>query len=420
MTTDTASTLRQLLDANGRFALDARGTTNHCPMALCALARMGAGPARLRAFFEHWERRYAIVAAPGVLDLAHTGDWRDLRGQGAAFAVCRALFVSRIGEFGSRAVLTDVLAQAPFAPASGAFHALIRLAYGLEEEHAGEIAAGLAALVCAPLPIDVGPAGRAAAASTREGFAALAEGMAGARYSGGAITARLRAVVRDARFAALLLAPPDSDRGAASSAALLLAPPGSDVGAASSTAFVLASPGSDVGPDGGAARLRQPGRDAGTDGGSAGILSLPSRARDAHATARVAGLLDELARAAIAAYALTQDFTALHIVTGLHAARIVLARLPPAHAERLLPDLWNAVCAAYVLIGAPALDAAAFARPEPSRPVGETWPALLALAVASDDDHVIKMSYTCWREDLREPNGLYLACAARLLGMAPS
>jgi hypothetical protein len=33
------------------------------------------------------------------------------------------------------------------------------------------------------------------------------------------------------------------------------------------------------------------------------------------------------------------------------------------------------------------------------------------MAVASDDDHVIKMTYTCFCEDRRAPSPLYLASA---------
>ena len=52
--------LHQLLDANQAFALNGRGTTNHCPMALHALHEMGASPARLQRFFAHWQANHAL------------------------------------------------------------------------------------------------------------------------------------------------------------------------------------------------------------------------------------------------------------------------------------------------------------------------------------------------------------------------
>ena len=45
--------LYSLLDANQAFALNGRGTTNHCPMALHALHEMGASPQQLQRFFTH-------------------------------------------------------------------------------------------------------------------------------------------------------------------------------------------------------------------------------------------------------------------------------------------------------------------------------------------------------------------------------
>jgi hypothetical protein len=127
-------------------------------------------------------------------------------------------------------------------------------------------------------------------------------------------------------------------------------------------------------------------------------------------------VLDDMARAAIAAYVQTNDFTALHMVTGLHAVRRVLHRLPRAMAIERLPDVWTAVCAAYLVIGAPAL-----AWPETSVQLAPSdgdghapWRELLALAVAANDDHVIKMVHTCWREYQRDPSPLYRRAAQRL------
>ncbi len=52
--------LYRLLDLNQEFELHAVGTTNHCPMALIALARMGASANRLQDFFDQWTKKYAI------------------------------------------------------------------------------------------------------------------------------------------------------------------------------------------------------------------------------------------------------------------------------------------------------------------------------------------------------------------------
>ncbi|QDQ27841.1 questin oxidase family protein [Chitinimonas arctica] len=330
-TTTVASSLQGLLDQNAHFALQARGTTNHCPMALVALAKMGAGPARLQAFFAYWTTRYAIARDPHPGSLKRQ-EWQARAGDSEAFGSLRLLFTDWIAAEGVAAVVATVLAQAAPAPATGAFHALIRLAYGLEADHGGEVAAGLAAYVANQLLIPLGDAASRPAESVAAGLHTLSRQFAGKTWPGQAITARLRGVAADPLFLASLPRPPQSG-----------------------------------------------------------------------------DLLAQLAHAAIALYWQTSNFTVLHMVTGVHAARLVMARLPAATVRIQSEALWAAYCAAYVSVGAPAL-----ADDDP--PAAPTdWATLLALAVDADDDHTIKLVYSCWQEDAHAANPAYLAAAARLL-----
>ena len=124
-----------------------------------------------------------------------------------------------------------------------------------------------------------------------------------------------------------------------------------------------------------------------------------------------AGSLAAIARAVLGMYLGSGDnFTALHAVTGTHAYRMI----EPFVADRSdgRRYLWQAVVAAYVSIGAPALAA---------RPAGELpgWGEVAARAAASDDDHVIKLTDVA-REEARhwsESGGLYLLAAATHLGL---
>ncbi|AIY42421.1 hypothetical protein LT85_3263 [Collimonas arenae] len=329
-------TLQQLLDANGRFALNGKGTTNHCPMALCALAAMGAQPARLHEFFEQWMHRFAVPDATPVVRIER-GSWPEYISQPEAFAALRLCFQEWIMAEGVDAVIAQIFSQLPFAPASGAFHAIIRLSYGLEAMHDGEIAAGLAALVSGNLPIEIDIRDRPPAASVNAGLTVLSDVLHGVEFKGDMITTRLRAVAVSSLFRSALSAPPKL-------------------------------------------------------------------------TPLNAQLLDDMARAAIQLYWQTNNFTALHMVTGLHAVRRVFSHLPEAIAESLLPDLWKAFCAAYVSIGAPPVtDGAGYSLADGADP----WPRLFRLALASDDDHDIKTVYTCYCENLRAPSTLYHAAAAR-------
>lgn len=324
------ATLQRLLDANRRFDLNGRGTTNHCPMALTALASMGADGTRLEQFFAHWEQRHALMPQ------AHTPlareAWQDAVGNTALFCAARDCLADWVAQDGADSVLREIIGKLSLAPASGAFHALIRLAYGLEAGNVNEIGAGLAALACGRLAIDIPMEGRTAALSVQDGLATLSRWLPGTRVEGTWIAPRLRAVAQMPSFRAVLPAMPQEG----------------DVIAA----------------------LRQ---------------------------------------AALALYWQTDDFIALHMVTGMHAAGIVLSRLPPEMAQAGLPALWSAFCAAYVVIGAPAVQIPSMA------PAVEEWDGLFALANASNDDHDIKLVHTCFEENRMSPSALYYAAAQRRL-----
>ncbi|KVE77683.1 questin oxidase family protein [Burkholderia vietnamiensis] len=323
--------LNELLDANARFDLAAKGTTNHCPMALIALANMDASSARLQEFFDMWERKFAL-SAPPVDTTISRGDWTKHLGNRAAFGALRLCFQDWMTDAGIVPVIAAVLQAVPFAPATGAFHALIRLAYGIEVEHAGEIASGLASLISSHLPIDVIPDKNRTADGVGTGFDHVAQAFSGVTLPRDSITSRLRAVATDVRFGKAVLASPPN-----------------------------------------------------------------------------VALLDDLAQATIGAYWRKPDFTLLHTVTATRAARIVFAQLPEGLIKQLLPNLWIALCAAYATVGR--LPVAEANVPD----IDIDWNDVCRMAVASDDDHVIKMTYTCLCEDRRDPSPRYLASAARLV-----
>ena len=115
-----------------------------------------------------------------------------------------------------------------------------------------------------------------------------------------------------------------------------------------------------------------------------------------------------LAAAALRAFAATQDFVGLHMLTGCHALRIV-AETVPDQATALVHGFWPVFAGAYVVIGAPALDAAA-------DDDAADWPTLHTAARAHDDEHVIKIIYSCWQESLAYgDDGLYRTAAGRYL-----
>jgi hypothetical protein len=115
--------------------------------------------------------------------------------------------------------------------------------------------------------------------------------------------------------------------------------------------------------------------------------------------------LEELARIAVQIYLATADFTALHMVTGCHAARV----LAPYLADDALEHLATALLAAYITIGR-----LSFGLTEHDAP---DWDTIAKIAIASNDDHDLKMVYSCREEDAVYGWGLHRMAAARRVGL---
>ena len=140
-----------------------------------------------------------------------------------------------------------------------------------------------------------------------------------------------------------------------------------------------------------------------------------------------AGVIDSLAvdegtpaaltAAAVALYAATDDFTALHGVTGSHAISIIAPYVEDR--DTLVAHWFQALAAAYMTIGAPRI------RP-PEGPLlmliedPPDWDAIASSACTSPDEHVIKLVYTARELDRRREDPLLAAVAARQAGLGPA
>jgi hypothetical protein len=128
--------------------------TNHLPMALVALDRLGADAATLRRFADGYARRLGSVAPP-----ASGLDPHDYLGSGGDYPRFVRFFQERIREAGVEAVLRDWVPVLMPGLAASAFHAMIRLAYALDSGVEDEIARALAywASEYASLPLSQAP-----------------------------------------------------------------------------------------------------------------------------------------------------------------------------------------------------------------------------------------------------------------------
>lgn len=297
---NVSDTLVSLLDDSlTRSPEYGEGLSSHLPMALAALARLGAPDTRLRAFAQRYGQRLGPAPAPEAWSLGEA--WTGRLGRFEAFALYRDLFGQWLEQEGAGDTLAQVLPRLMPGCAGAAFHGLIRTAYARQVGHRAELAAALAYWAC--------------------------------------------------RWQALP-ALPDAPRDTDDPERLLRTLPAVVVDApliATRTAVAAEHPA---------------------------VLWATARLRCSAAT------LAPLARLGAYAYAESGNFTALHLATSAHALRVLLPHLDDdAARDRAVALYWQAFAATV-----------ASARLAPAEPVPvPAWPQIVKRAVASDDDHVIKL-----------------------------
>lgn len=136
--------LDDLLKESRHFAAEyGDQLSNHLPMALIALERLGASDSHLKLFFDSYSRRLSPqVSRPVSIDL---GNWKSYLGQHTYNTEYRNYFLREIAQVGKEQVLRKYLQVLAPGLSGGAFHPLIRTAYALLINDEWEIAESLAA-----------------------------------------------------------------------------------------------------------------------------------------------------------------------------------------------------------------------------------------------------------------------------------
>jgi hypothetical protein len=321
--------LHRLLDEAAAYDPEyGAGMSNHLPMALLALAHLGADESRLREFFAAYRNDKQLQPARALTPWPAGDAWAGRFGQRHAWPMYLDLFQQWVAHEGAADVLAQALPALMQGVGAAAFHGLIRTAAGVRAGHAGEVAQGLAHWAAFHLPLGElppSPSARRCVADPAQVLRRLRAGMSNA----GSIAGRMR----------------DAAAGGAVNAQ--------------------------------AARLV---------------------VEDATA--------ERLARAAAFAYAESGNFTALHLVTGTHAMR-VLARFVGDGQARTQAWRWFWQAYAHGVVAARLQPAAV---PLVLRP----WSELVVAAIAQRDEHVIKLVDAA-REEERHygGNGEWQRAAAR-------
>lgn len=181
------------------------GLSNHLPMALVALAELGADDNRLVAFAERYGRRLQPMRPLG--DPLPWARWQDGLGRPEAFGGLLGAFDRQLRERGRDAVLAESLPA--LVPSLGAllFHGLLRTAYALRVQDDEELAHGLAYWATAATPLrPLTPASPSGASPLELAQQAWADSDLSGAIRGGPSIVRMQTVASRAGFDAKISA----------------------------------------------------------------------------------------------------------------------------------------------------------------------------------------------------------------------
>lgn len=147
--------LARLLEQSLAYAPEyGGGLSNHLPMVLIALDRLGASDDRLTAFADRYAQRLApLNGGDEIAASVPARAWTQRLGQLDAYASLAHGFRDWLRRDGATVVLRTALPRLMPGVAAAAFHGLIRTAYAVDSGHAGELAAALAYWACRHLPL---------------------------------------------------------------------------------------------------------------------------------------------------------------------------------------------------------------------------------------------------------------------------
>lgn len=187
-------TFIDLLDASGQYdaefdSAEFTGLSNHLPMALAALKRLGADDARLAEFAASYSQR--LRPAPAAAEWPAGDPWRARLGQPGTWPAYRHLFLHWLVTEDADAVLQQTLPTLMAGCGGAAFHGLIRVAYAVQAGHGQELADALAYWACRWL--DLGPP---SPSGTRADPAPLLKALGQPKPAGDLIVDRMVAAAR--------------------------------------------------------------------------------------------------------------------------------------------------------------------------------------------------------------------------------
>jgi hypothetical protein len=103
--------------------------SNHLPMVLVALHRMGANDERLEAYCHIYHKQNGLVPVPERIDAISGDNWREFLGQREREGDYRAFFAGEVARLGATPAALHYLPELTPGIAASATHAFMRMAY---------------------------------------------------------------------------------------------------------------------------------------------------------------------------------------------------------------------------------------------------------------------------------------------------
>jgi hypothetical protein len=118
--------------------------SNHLPMVLVALHRMGANDERLEAYCQIYHRQNRLVLVPEPIGEIRRDNWREFLGQREREADYRTFFAGEVARLGATPAALLYLPRLMPGMAASATHAFMRMAYATMTDSDEETGVALA------------------------------------------------------------------------------------------------------------------------------------------------------------------------------------------------------------------------------------------------------------------------------------
>lgn len=177
------------------------GNTNHLPMALIALEKLGANTMQLEAYYANYA---PSLIARGSNRQSIVSYWKQELGNKSAFDRYLAYFMQEVEHEGIEVTLKHYLDYLMKGCGASAFHALIRLSYGIQVDNRAEVAFGLADLASNYFPVELPTRSELSLGQIVENALAKFDGV---ERKGSLISSRMMSVIQHDVFSKVNLIP---------------------------------------------------------------------------------------------------------------------------------------------------------------------------------------------------------------------